>query len=200
MKHARWLVVLAIAGYAGLAFGGAEIGAAAPAWTLTDTGGQTHSLSNFLGKTLVLEWTNPDCPFVKKHYGGKNMQSLQQKYTAKGVVWLSVCSSAEGKQGHYDAAAWQQKIKANASKATAVLLDADGVAGRAYEAKTTPHMFIVDAEGKLAYRGAIDSNRSWDPKTIEGATNYVSETLDALLGGKPVTTTETKPYGCSVKY
>jgi len=177
-----------------------ETGKAAPAFSLTDIHGKTHTLADFQGKTMVLEWTNYDCPFVKKHYGSGNMQKLQKTYTEKGVIWLSICSSASGKQGHYPAAAWQKKTVEKGSKATAVLLDPDGQVGRAYGAKTTPHIFIIAADGTLRYEGAMDDNPSWNPKTVEGAHNYVAAALDALLAGKAVAVSETKPYGCSVKY
>jgi len=148
----------------------------------------------------VLEWTNPDCPFVKKHYGAKNMQALQAKYVAQGVVWLSVCSSAPGKQGHYPADEWNRILAEQGSAATALLLDPDGQVGLAYGAKTTPHLFVVDAAGNLVYDGAIDDRPSTDPADIPGARSYVSEALDAVLAGAPVPVAQTKPYGCSVKY
>jgi len=179
---------------------GAEVGKPAPAFTLKDVQGTSHSLAGFKGKTVVLEWTNYDCPFVKKHYGTKNMQMLQKKYTGKDVIWLSICSSAEGKQGHYAPEAWQKKIKEQGSHATAVLLDADGKVGRKYGAKTTPHLFVVGPDGTLKYAGAIDDNPSWNPKTVKGARNYVAEAVDAVLAGKNVPVAETKSYGCSVKY
>jgi peroxiredoxin len=177
-----------------------KTGEAAPEFTLKDTEGNEHSLSDFKGKIVVLEWTNYGCPFVKKHYGGGNMQMLQEKYTGKGVVWLSICSSAPGKQGYYTAEQWPEQLAAAKAKATALLPDADGTVGKLYGAKTTPHMFVIDKQGRLAYQGAIDDNRSWDPKTIEGAKNYVAAALDALLADEAVAEPETKPYGCSVKY
>lgn len=178
----------------------AEIGKPAPDFSLKDTAGTEHSLSDFKGKIVVLEWTNYGCPFVKKHYESGNMQKLQKTYTGKGVVWLSICSSAKGKQGYFTAEEWPKKLKAWDVKCTALMPDPTGKVGKMYGAKTTPHMYVIDGDGKLAYQGAIDDNRSWDPKTIEGATNYVAEVLDALLAGDKVKVTETKPYGCSVKY
>ena len=172
----------------------------APEFTLADVQGETHKLSDFKGKIVVLEWTNYDCPFVKKHYGSGNMQKLQEKYTAKNVVWLSICSSAPGKQGHFTPDTWGKKIAERKAQATAVLLDADGKVGRAYGARTTPHMFIVAADGTLAYKGAIDDKPSWNPATLKDAKNYVVAALDALLAGESVAVDETKPYGCSVKY
>ena len=174
-------------------------GDAAPAFTLTDVEGKAHSLSDHAGKIVVLEWTNYDCPFVKKHYGPGNMQMLQQTYAEKGVVWLSVCSSAEGKQGNFTQDVWRSRI-AESKVEVPVLLDPSGTVGKAYDAKTTPHLFVIDPAGKVAYAGAIDDNSSFDPKTIEGARNHVAAALDALLGGKPVETASSKPYGCSVKY
>lgn len=177
-----------------------ETGKPAPDFKLTDINGTEHSLSDFKGKTVVLEWTNYDCPFVKKHYGSGNMQALQKKYTDQGVVWLSICSSAPGKQGNFTNEEWLKRSKAAQVKSTAILLDAEGKTGKLYGAKTTPHLFVVDTAGNIAYQGAIDDQRSWDPKTIKGAKNYVAAALDALLKGKPVAEKESQPYGCSVKY
>ncbi len=173
---------------------------AAPAFELADVNGKVHSLAQYAGKVVVLEWTNYDCPFVKKFYSVGAMQALQEKYTAQGVVWLSICSSAAGKQGHFTKAEWLGRIAKSGVKATAVLLDESGVTGQAYGAKNTPHMFVIDKSGTLAYQGAIDDKHSADSGDIEGARNYVKETLEALLGDKPVEVAETKPYGCSVKY
>jgi hypothetical protein len=175
-------------------------GSPAPAFSLPDAQGTTRSLSDFAGKIVVLEWTNPDCPFVKKHYGSKNMQSLQAKYVAQGVVWLSICSSAPGKQGHYSAADWAPILAGQGSAATALLLDPDGAVGRAYEAKTTPHLFVIDAASVLAYDGAIDDKPSTDPVDVAAARSLVGAALDAVLAGQPVAEAKTKPYGCSVKY
>lgn len=177
-----------------------KTGEAAPDFKLKDLSGTEHSLSDFKGKIVVLEWTNYGCPFVKKHYGSGNMQALQEKYTKKGVVWLTICSSAPGKQGYFTTEEWVKKSEEAKSKGTAILPDPTGATGKLYGAKTTPHMFVIDAAGKLAYQGAIDSNRSFDPKTIKGATNYVAEAVDALLKGEDVAEKETKSYGCSVKY
>lgn len=193
LTAAVWMIAVSI----GTA---AETGKEAPTFTLKDTTGKERTLAEFKGKTVVLEWTNYKCPFVKKHYGSGNMQALQKKYTAKGVVWLSICSSAKGKQGYFTQEEWPKKKLEAKSNATAVLLDPAGTTGKAYGAKNTPHMFVIDTEGMLAYQGAIDSNPSWDPKTIKGATNYVAAVLDDLLAGKKTTQKDTKPYGCSVKY
>ena len=178
----------------------AIVGSPAPGFTLPDTRGAVHALADFAGKPVVLEWTNPDCPFVKKHYGAKNMQALQAKYAAQGVVWLSVCSSAPGKQGHYPADEWNRILAEQGSAATALLLDPDGKTGLAYGAKTTPHLFVVDASGTLVYDGAIDDKPSANPNDIPGAKAYLAEALDAVLAGQPVPVAKTVPYGCSVKY
>jgi peroxiredoxin len=179
---------------------GAEAEKKAPDFTLKDLDGKDRSLSDFKGKIVVLEWINYECPFVKKHYGSGNMQALQKKYTGKGVVWLSICSSAPGKQGNLTLEQWRKRSKQAKSLATAILPDPTGATGKKYGAKTTPHMFVINAKGDLVYQGAIDDKRSWDPKTIKGATNYVAQALDATLKGDAVPTNATKSYGCSVKY
>lgn len=176
------------------------VGAPAPAFTLTDSDGNSRSLAEFKGKTVVLEWTNAECPFVKKHYGAKNMQSQQGKATADGVVWLTINSSAPGLQGHVDG------VKANAirkevgAQQSAYLLDPTGTVGRAYGAKTTPHMYIIDGAGVLRYNGGIDSIPSADQADIAKATQYVPQALAELAAGKPVSVNTSKPYGCAVKY
>lgn len=176
------------------------IGKPAPDFILPDKKGNNHSLEMYRGSYVVLEWTNPDCPFVKKHYLSKNMQKLQKKYTSKNVIWLSICSSAKGKQGYYSGNALVKRLKKYAPDHTAYLVDADGTVGKLYSAKTTPHLFIIDTAGVLLYAGAIDDRPSTKQEDIEGATNYVEATLDAALAGKKVSVTSTKPYGCSVKY
>jgi len=173
---------------------------AAPAFSLPDVNGKEHTLAQYAGKIVVLEWTNYDCPFVKKFYSVGAMQAMQEKYTKQGVVWLSVCSSAPGKQGHFSAEEWKKRMAASGVKATAVLLDETGVAGKAYGASNTPHLFVVGKDGQLAYQGAIDDKRSANSADIEGARNYLTEVLDALLAGKPVVLAETQAYGCTVKY
>ena len=174
--------------------------AAAPEFTLTDTNGTEHSLSDFKGKIVVLEWFNHGCPFVKKHYSQGNMQALQKKYTGKDVVWLSIISSAPGKQGHASAADHNKMAADKGTAATAILMDEDGKVGKAYAAKTTPHLFIIDASGELVYQGAIDDKRSTNPADIASSKNYVAEALDALLAGNAPPVAKTNPYGCSVKY
>jgi peroxiredoxin len=173
---------------------------AAPAFRLPDVDGTTHTLSQYSGRIVVLEWTNYDCPFVRKFYGTGTMQAMQEKYTAKSVVWLSICSSAPGKQGNFLPDEWRLRIKASGSKATAVLLDESGQTGHAYGASNTPHVFVVDKNGTLAYRGSIDDQRTADPETAGKGRNYLDEALYAVLAGNPVPTPITKPYGCSVKY
>lgn len=178
----------------------ATVGQPAPAFSLTDSQGKTHALSDFKGKTVVLEWTNAECPFVKKHYGAGNMQAQQGEATAGGVVWLTVNSGAAGKQGAVDAAGANAVIAASGGKQSAYLLDGSGDVGRSYGAKTTPHMYVIDGEGVLRYAGAIDSNPSADPADIAGSTQYVKAALADLAAGRPVAVANTQPYGCSVKY
>ncbi len=178
----------------------AVVGEPAPSFTVTDSNGKTHSLSDFKGKTVVLEWTNAECPFVKKHYGSDNMQAQQGEATAGDVVWLSVNSGAPGKQGNLDGAGANALIGETDGKQTAYLIDAEGTTGKAYGAKTTPHMYVIDGEGVLRYAGAIDSNPSADPADIPAATQYVRVALSELAAGKPVSVATTQPYGCSVKY
>jgi peroxiredoxin len=177
-----------------------SIGAAAPDFTAQGHDGKTYKLSDFKGKTVVLEWFNDGCPYVEKHYGSNNMQTLQKTYTDKGVVWLTVASSKKGAQGHLDKAKASEIIKNRKSAQTAILLDDGGKLGRTYGAKTTPHMFVINPKGVLVYQGAIDNNSSSRKSTIEGAENYVAAALDATLANKAVEKTTTEPYGCSVKY
>lgn len=179
---------------------GPAVGQPAPDFTLPDGSGATHSLSDYKGKTVVLEWFNPGCPFVKKHYGSGNMQNLQKQATDDGVVWLSICSSAPGKQGYMegkDAVSTGQQLGMHS---TALLLDPEGKVGRMYEARTTPEMYVINKDGVLVYKGAIDDQPTPDPASLQGAKNYVAATLEAVKSGKPVSPAETKSYGCSVKY
>jgi peroxiredoxin len=176
------------------------VGSAAPDFSLTDAKGKTHSLSGYKGKYVVLEWFNPECPFVKKHYGSGNMQKLQEEYTSKGVVWLTIDSSAPGTEGNLTPEQAAKKMGEWKTRQTALLLDPEGKAGRAYGAKNTPDMIVINPEGKIVYEGAIDSKASPNPADIPSSTNYVKVALDESLAGKPVTTSSTKPYGCSVKY
>lgn len=178
----------------------AAIGQPAPDFALLDSTGQTRSLADFAGKTVVLEWTNHDCPFVRKHYGSDNMQAQQRDATADDIVWLTVNSSAPGQQGHVDGPRAEGIRGAASAAQTAYLLDPDGTAGRAFGAKTTPHMYIIDPEGVLRYAGAIDSIPSPNPADIAKATQYVPQVLGELAAGQPVSVAVTRPYGCSVKY
>jgi len=175
-------------------------GAPAPDFTLKGDDGVDHTLSKLKGKYVVLEWYNKDCPFVKRHYGTKNMQSLQKRYTDKGVVWFEVATSAEGKQGHMTAKDAVDARKKFGLNSTAILLDGSGAVGRLYDAKSTPHMFVIDPKGNVIYMGAIDDLPSTDWSDIKDAHNYVSAALDAAMSGKPVAKPVTTPYGCSVKY
>jgi peroxiredoxin len=176
------------------------VGNAAPDFSLTDAKGTTQSLSQYKGKYVVLEWFNPECPFVKKHYGSSNMQNLQKQYTDKGVVWLTIDSNAPGTQGSLTADEAQKIAASWKTHETALLLDPEGKAGQAYGAKNTPNMVIINPEGKIAYEGAIDSKATPNPADIPSSTNYVKAALDESLAGKPVTKPQTKPYGCHVTY
>jgi len=173
-------------------------GEPAPNFTLPDTGGTEHSLEDFRGKYVVLEWLNHGCPFVRAHYGSGNMQALQERWTDEDVVWLSIVSSAPGKQGHHPPAEADRLTESKGAAPTAVLLDPEGRVGRAYAARTTPHMFVIGPEGRLLYQGAIDD----DPRVREPgtATNYVTAALEAARSGGSVAVESTRPYGCSVKY
>ena len=175
-------------------------GAAAPDFTATDVNGKQVQLSQLKGSPVVLEWTNPECPFVVKHYKSDNMQKLQEEITAQGVVWITVNSSADGKQGNLSNEEAQALMKEQGWHASHLVLDADGTIGRQYGAKTTPHMFVIDADGKVVYQGAIDSIASADPADIAKADNYVRDAIAAVKGGGEIAKTTTQPYGCSVKY
>jgi len=178
----------------------ATVGQAAPAFQVKDSLGKTVSLADFKGKHVVLEWTNPACPFVVKHYGSNNMQGLQKEYTAKDVVWLSINSTAKSHPEYLEPAALNAKYKDWASSSTAMLMDDAGTVGRAYGARTTPHMYVIDPAGKLVYAGGIDDRRSANPADVKDAKNFVRAALGELLSGKPVSTPAAAPYGCSVKY
>jgi peroxiredoxin len=177
-----------------------HVGDTAPAFTATDSHGQQHSLNEYKGKYVVLEWTNQGCPFTKKHYESGNMQSLQKSWTAKGVVWLTVLSSAPGEQGYQTAAQENDYLQRTSASPTAALLDPNGQLGHLYGARTTPHIFIVNPQGQLIYEGAIDDRPTTDTSSISGAKNYVTVALEQAMSGKPVATASTRPYGCSVKY
>jgi peroxiredoxin len=176
------------------------VGEPAPAFTAVDSNGRSHALGDFKGKTVVLEWTNDGCPYVRKHYGTGSMQKTQRDLTAAGAVWLTIVSSAPGKQGYVDGRGANDLTTSRNAHPTAVLLDPKGVIGRAYEAQTTPHMFVIDKTGVLRYMGAIDDQPTVDPTHIADARNYVREAFAAVSAGKSVAETATDPYGCSVKY
>ena len=177
-----------------------KVGQAAPNFTGVDSTGKTHNLSDFRGKVVVLEWTNHQCPFVRKHYESGNMQRLQADATSKGIVWLSIISSAPGNQGYVEAAEANMLTENRGANPSAVLLDTEGKIGKMYNARTTPHMFVIDKQGIVKYMGAIDSIYSTNPADIAKAENYVQKALTSVLAGQPVETAVTQPYGCSVKY
>lgn len=183
-----------------ISFANIETGMPAPDFTGTDSNGNSVKLSDYKGHMVVLEWTNHKCPFVEKYYSEGHMQALQEKYTAKDVKWLRVISSAKGKQGHVFSQEANALIERQKVKASATLLDESGAIGRLYGAKTTPHMFVIDKDGNIAYQGAIDSIHSTKTEDIAKATPYVSDALDALEEGKMVEPSTTAPYGCGVKY
>jgi len=176
------------------------VGSAAPDFSSPDANGKTQSLAQYKGKYVVLEWFNQECPFVKKHYGSDNMQKLQQEYTSKGVVWLTIDSNAPGTEGNLTADQAQKVMNSWKTKQTALLLDPESKVAKLYGAKNTPNMVVISPEGKIVYEGAIDSKASPNPADIPSSTNYVKAALDESLAGKPVSNAQTKPYGCSVKY
>jgi peroxiredoxin len=177
------------------------VGQPAPDFSLTDVNGKAVKLSDFKGKNVVLEWTNPGCPFVVKHYGSNNMQTLQKEATAKGVVWLSVNSTAKSHQDYLEPAKLNAKMRGDWKDASShLLMDESGKVGQSYDAKTTPHMYLIDPSGKLVYAGGIDDKRSANPADVKTAKNFVRAALDESLAGKPITVATSSPYGCSVKY
>jgi len=177
-----------------------EVGANAPEFSMTDTQGKLVSSADLIGKTVVLEWTNHDCPFVRKHYDSGNMQALQKEATQDDVVWVSIISSAEGKQGNVSETKADALTAERDAAPSHILLDANGTIGKAYDARTTPHMFVIDAAGKIAYMGGIDDKPTADKADIEGAQNYVRTALNELKDGNAISTPASRPYGCSVKY
>ncbi len=178
----------------------ATVGQQAPAFTATDLGGKTVSLADFKGKTVVLEWVNPGCPYVRKHYDSGNLPATQREATAQGVVWLAINSTAKTHEDHLAPNALGSWMGQRKAAATATLMDEPGSIGRSYGARTTPHMYIVDAKGVLVYAGAIDSKPSANPADIATATNHVKVALADLKAGRPISAPITRPYGCSVKY
>lgn len=200
----RTLLIAAFAATGVLATGGAlavpSVGQAAPDFTLTDTSGKAVKLSDFKGKHVVLEWVNPGCPYVRKHYNSANMQGTQKEVTGKGVVWLAINSTEATSYDYMDPAklaGWMQSQKASPTR---VLMDAEGTVGQAYGARTTPHMYIVDPQGKLVYAGGIDSIPSSRPDDIKSAVNYVKQGVSQSLAGQAISNATTRPYGCSIKY
>lgn len=179
---------------------GPAVGKVAPEFKAVDTYGKTHSLSQYRGKWVVLEWVNHGCPYVRKHYDNKAMQALQKKYVDKGVVWLSVVSSAPGKQGHYSNDEANALTKEKGASPSAVLVDETGTVGRMYDARTTPHMFVINPQGTLLYKGAIDDKPTSRAADLQGARPHVDMALQEAMAGKPVSVPTTQPYGCSVKY
>lgn len=205
LTRQTFIAGLALAGFsftagAALAEGAARIGQPAPAFQAVDVDGKTRNLSEFAGKTVVLEWTNHDCPYVRKHYNSATMQTLQKDMARDGIVWLSVISSPPGEQGYVEAAkAKELTVQRNAAPA-GILLDPNSKVARAYGAQTTPHMYIIDPKGTLAYMGAIDDKPSSNPASLNGARSYVRQAVAELKAGKPVSEASTKAYGCAVKY
>ncbi len=199
LKRARVFAAAALlsaaAGYAAV-----SVGEPAPDFTAKDSNGKVHKLSDFKGKFVVLEWYNPGCPFVQKHYRSQNMQSLQKAWTAKDVVWLAVNSTNANHQDYQEPEIANAYLKKVGAAPTALIFDSDGKVGGLYEARNTPHMFIVDPQGKLIYAGAIDDNRSTDLEDVKSAKNFVAAALAEATAGKPVSIAATPPYGCSVKY
>jgi hypothetical protein len=175
-------------------------GAPAPAFTLTDTSGKTVQLSDYRGKFVVLEWTNPECPFVRKHYDSGNMQGLQKQWGARDVVWLTINSTNAASSEYKSPAQMSQWLDGQGAAPKAALIDGTSATGRAYAARTTPHMFVIDASGKVIYNGAIDDRRTTNLADAKLAHNYVRAALTEAMDGKPVTIATTSPYGCSVKY
>lgn len=186
--------------FSGGAEASVETGAQAPAFSVRDASGATRTLAEFRGRTVVLEWTNNGCPYVRKHYDSGNMQALQQEAVAGGVVWLQVISSAQGEQGYLDGAGALARVQTDNAHPSATLLDPSGAMGHAYGARNTPHMFVINGDGVLVYQGAIDDQRSARPETIQGANNYVRAALADVAAGRAVQTPQTTPYGCSIKY
>ncbi|MCP5197127.1 MAG: thioredoxin family protein [Gammaproteobacteria bacterium] len=191
---------LAFALYASSAGAALRVGEPAPDFTGVDTQGKSHRLADYQGKTVILEWTNHDCPYVRKHYGAGNMQDQQREAAARGVVWLSVISSAPGKQGYVNPAEADALTQSRNAAPQAVILDPEGTIGRAYGARTTPHMYIIDEAGQLVYMGGIDSIATANSDDIPQATQYVRVALQERAAGQPISVPVTRPYGCSVKY
>ena len=199
-KFLTIMTAIALAACLPSANAGVTVGEPAPDFTGTDTNGNQHSLSDFKGKNVVLEWSNHECPYVVKHYDSGNMQKLQKEATDNDTIWLTIVSSADGKQGNVSPEEANKIMEEKDTHATARILDTSGEIGKMYDAKTTPHMFVIDKNGVLVYNGAIDSDSSFKQESIEGATNYVTAALESLEAGTPVEVASSKPYGCGVKY
>jgi peroxiredoxin len=199
VAHAVLAGAIAAVGASG-ALAQVQPGKPAPDFAVQDSTGKTVKLSDFKGKTVVLEWTNQDCPYVRKHYGGNNMQTLQKEATDKGVVWLTISSSAPGQQGHVTGLEADELTKTRKASPTAFLLDPEGKVGHMYDARTTPHMYVVDKAGVLAYMGAMDDKPTSNLADLKTARPYLKEAVDAVLAGEPVKVASTRAYGCSIKY
>jgi thioredoxin-related protein len=197
MKKTVMAVVLLVS--TGFAFA-AKVGAPAPDFTGTSSAAQDISLAQYQGKYVVLQWHNKDCPYVRAHYDSGNMQKLQQEWTGKGIIWLTIISSAAGKQGYVDAKGAEADVRATGAAPTATILDPAGTIGRAYRAQTTPHMFVIDPQGTLIYDGAIDNRATTSKANVGGSINYVSLALTEAMAGKPLSQPTSRPYGCTVKY
>ena len=200
MRRILSTLVLAVLIFASAGAYAVKVGDPAPGFTGTDSNGKTQTLSEYKGKYVVLEWSNRDCPYTRKHYTSGNMQSLQKEWTAKGVIWLTILSSAPGQQGYVTASEENAQLAKVHAAPTAAILDPTGAIGHEYDAKTTPNMFVIDPSGKLIYAGAIDDHPTDDVGDIKISKNYVSEALSQAMAGGAVSTSYTRPYGCSVKY
>lgn len=200
MKTSLFVLGVVLMSSSGASVARPVIGQPAPAFSATDANGKTQSLDEYKGRIVVLEWNNPECPFVRKHYGAGNMQKQQSAAVADGVVWLTINSGAPGKQGHLDAAGAKAYVASVHGNESAYLLDPDGTIGHAYDAKTTPNMYVIDKTGVLRYMGGIDSIASTDKADIPKAAQYVRQALAEIEAGKPVSVPVSEPYGCSVKY
>ncbi len=194
------LLAAALAGDVALARDTVQPGQSAPDFATVDSHGKPVTLASFKGKIVILEWNNPGCPYVRKHYGAGNMQSLQKEATSRGVVWLTINSGPPGAQGHVNGIEAEQYVADRKASPTAYLLDPDGKVGRAFGATVTPHMFVIDSNGKIAYMGGIDDKPTANQDDIKSARNYVREAFTAVLTGQSVKTTSARPYGCQIKY
>ncbi|MGD0799200.1 MAG: redoxin domain-containing protein [Acidobacteriaceae bacterium] len=200
MRRIQFGLLLAVFATSASVVSALPAGSIAPDFKGVDSNGATHSLSDYRGKFVVLEWANRGCPYEQKHYLSGNMESLQKQWTSKGVVWLSILSDGPGQQGYVTPAEENDYLKTMHASPTAALLDPTGAIGRLYQARTTPHIFVIDPTGKIVYQGAIDDQPTPDPSSLKGADNYLNDALNASMAGKSVTLAATKPYGCAVHY